>query len=182
MNAKFSVETCSSLQYLPVLSSTASAQASSRALLVTSSGAALPHVTVEASSRARIEKVRTTTRCEPLVSHRLLRNLQRHVALPGFTQVKRDGIELAGSFTAQIDAEMAVSGVTETLTVTVASPIVATDHDDAGNQQCSRGPGTGRWDSGQYFAADSGLATNALYVDDGIRWRRRAQQRRAHAG
>ena len=45
-------------------------------------------------------------------------------ALPGFNQVKRDGIELSGSFTAQIDADLRVGGVTETLTVTGASPIV----------------------------------------------------------
>src|SRR4029450_4684588 len=45
-------------------------------------------------------------------------------SLPGFNQVKRDGIELTGSFTAQIDGELTVGGVTETLTVTGASPIV----------------------------------------------------------
>jgi len=45
-------------------------------------------------------------------------------SLPGFNQVKRDGIELTGSFTAQIDGELAVGGVTETLTVTGVSPIV----------------------------------------------------------
>ena len=38
--------------------------------------------------------------------------------------MKREGIELTGSFTAQIDADMAVGGVTETITVTGASPIV----------------------------------------------------------
>jgi hypothetical protein len=45
-------------------------------------------------------------------------------ALPGFTQVRRDGIELTGSFTAPVDASLAVGGVTETITVTGASPIV----------------------------------------------------------
>ena len=38
--------------------------------------------------------------------------------------MKRDGIELTGSFTAQIDANLAVGGVTETITVSGTSPIV----------------------------------------------------------
>jgi Carboxypeptidase regulatory-like domain len=92
-----------------------------------SSGAALPGVTVEVSSPALIEKVRTTITDD--------RGLFRIVNLPpgtysvtfalqGFNQVKRDGIELTGSFTAQIDADLSVGGLTETLTVTGASPIV----------------------------------------------------------
>ena len=91
------------------------------------SGAALPGVTVEATSPALIEKVRTAVSDE--------RGLFRIVnlppgtysvtfALPGFNQVKRDGIELSGSFNATVDADLSVGGVTETLTVTGASPIV----------------------------------------------------------
>ena len=45
-------------------------------------------------------------------------------ALPGFQQFKRDGVELTGSFVAQIDANLSVGGVTETITVSGASPIV----------------------------------------------------------
>ena len=91
------------------------------------SGAVLPGVTVEASSPVLIEKVRTTVSDD--------RGLYRIVNLPpgtyvvtftlqGFNVVKRDGIELTGSFTAQIDADLAVGGLTETITVTGASPIV----------------------------------------------------------
>ena len=87
----------------------------------------MPGVTVEASSPVLIEKIRTTVTDE--------RGLFRIVSLPpgtysvtfslqGFNQVKRDGIELSGQFTAQIDADMKVGGVTETITVTGASPIV----------------------------------------------------------
>ena len=87
----------------------------------------MPGVTVEASSPALIEKVRTAVSDE--------RGLYRIVNLPpgtylvtfallGFNQVKRDGVELTGSFTAQIDADLAVGGLAETLTVTGASPIV----------------------------------------------------------
>ena len=75
------------------------------------SGGALPGVTVEASSPALIEKVRTAVSDE--------RGLFRIVnlppgtytvtfALPGFNQVKRDGIELSGSFNATVDAALAV--------------------------------------------------------------------------
>jgi hypothetical protein len=103
------------------------AQASIAGSVRDASGAAMPGVTVEASSPVLIEKVRTTVSDE--------RGLFRIVSLPpgtysvtfslpGFNQVKRDGIELSGSFTAQIDADMKVGGVTETITVTGASPIV----------------------------------------------------------
>src|SRR5688500_13622733 len=109
---------------LPAL---AFAQASIAGSTRDTSGAALPGVTVEASSPALIEKVRTALTDD--------RGLYRIVnlppgtysvtfALPGFNQVKRDGIELTGSFTAQSDAELAVGGLTETITVSGTSPIV----------------------------------------------------------
>src|SRR5678816_1768675 len=112
---------------LTLLPSTASAQASVAGSTRDSSGAALPGVTVEASSPALIEKVRTTV-SDSSGLYRIV-NLPPGTysvtfSLPGFNQVKRDGIELTGSFTAQIDGELAVGGVTETLTVTGASPIV----------------------------------------------------------
>src|SRR5688572_18034865 len=110
-----------------LLPSSAFAQASIAGSARDSSGAALPGVAVEASSPALIEKVRTAVTDD--------RGLYRIVnlppgtysvtfALPGFNQVRRDGIELSGSFTAQIDADMAVGGVSESITVTGATPIV----------------------------------------------------------
>jgi hypothetical protein len=112
---------------LTLLPSTASAQASVAGSTRDTSGAALPGVTVEASSPALIEKVRATV-SDSSGLYRIV-NLPPGTysvtfSLPGFNQVKRDGIELTGSFTAQIDGELAVGGVTETLTVTGASPIV----------------------------------------------------------
>jgi len=112
---------------LALLPTSAWAQASIAGATRDTSGAALPGVTVEASSPALIEKVRTTVSDE--------RGLFRIVSLPpgtytvtfalqGFNQVKREGVELSGSFIAQIDAELSVGGLTETLTVTGASPIV----------------------------------------------------------
>lgn len=44
--------------------------------------------------------------------------------LPGFSTVKRDGIELTADFTAPVNIEMKVGGVEETITVSGASPIV----------------------------------------------------------
>src|SRR5918996_1260152 len=100
--------------------SLAFAQASIAGTARDTSGAALPGVTVEASSPALIEKVRTAITDD--------RGLYRIVnlppgtytvtfALPGFNQVKREGIELSGSFTAQIDVDLSVGGITETVTV-----------------------------------------------------------------
>ena len=44
--------------------------------------------------------------------------------LPGFSTVKREGIEVSANFTSNIDAEMRVGAVEETITVTGESPIV----------------------------------------------------------
>src|SRR5206468_742190 len=45
-------------------------------------------------------------------------------SLSGFGTLKREGIELSGSFTAVVNAEMRVGAVEETLTVTSVAPIV----------------------------------------------------------
>jgi len=44
--------------------------------------------------------------------------------LPGFNTVKRDGIELAGSFVATVNADMKVGAIEETITVSAESPVV----------------------------------------------------------
>src|SRR4029078_12903410 len=44
--------------------------------------------------------------------------------LTGFSTIKREGIELATSFTAKVDAEMRVGALEETLTVSGQTPIV----------------------------------------------------------
>ena len=45
-------------------------------------------------------------------------------SLPGFSTFKRDGLELRTNFTAQVDAELKVSQIEETITVSGASPLV----------------------------------------------------------
>src|SRR5262249_18782047 len=47
-------------------------------------------------------------------------------SLAGFNTVKREGIELSGSFTASINADMKVGAIEETITVSGETPIVDT--------------------------------------------------------
>ena len=44
--------------------------------------------------------------------------------LSGFSTVKREGIELTGSFAATVNADMKVGAVAETITVTGETPVV----------------------------------------------------------
>ena len=46
------------------------------------------------------------------------------VTLPGFTTVKRDGVELTGSQTLTINVDLRVGGLEETITVTGETPVV----------------------------------------------------------
>src|SRR6476469_5958495 len=103
------------------------AQASIAGTVHDSSGASLPGVTVEASSPALIEKVRTAVSDGSGV-YRIV-NLPPGTyavsfTLPGFNVIRREGIELSGSFTAQIDSNLTVGGVAETITVSGETPIV----------------------------------------------------------
>jgi Carboxypeptidase regulatory-like domain len=105
----------------------AAAQAVIAGVVKDASGAVLPGVTVEASSPALIEKVRTAV-TDSTGQYRV-ENLRPGTyavtfSLTGFSTYKREGIELTGSFTATIDAEMRVGALQETVTVTGASPIV----------------------------------------------------------
>src|SRR3990170_1602225 len=85
-----------------------------------SSGAVLPGVTVEATSPALIEKVRVVVSDDQGV-YRIV-DLRPGVyavtfALPGFTTLRREGIELTAAFTATVNADLAVGALEETLTV-----------------------------------------------------------------
>src|SRR5918993_1398591 len=91
------------------------------------SGAVLPGVTVEAASDVLIEKVRTAT-TDGNGQYRII-DLRPGVyvvtfALTGFSTVKREGIELTGTFTATVNADLQVGSLQETVTVTGESPIV----------------------------------------------------------
>ena len=119
-----SVVTCLCLAGMPAA---AFAQASITGVVKDTSGAVLPGVTVEASSPAIIEKVRTAV-TDGSGQYRIteLRPGAYVVTftLPGFNTVKRDGINLTGAFTASVDAELRVGALEETITVTGEAPIV----------------------------------------------------------
>ena len=112
---------------LCLLPSSAFAQASIAGIVKDTSGAVLPGVTVEASSPALIEKVRSAVtdangqyRVEDLRPGTYVVTFK----LSGFSSVQRPGIELTGSFAAKIDAELKVGALEETITVTGETPIV----------------------------------------------------------
>jgi hypothetical protein len=91
------------------------------------SGAVLPGVTVEAASPVLIEKVRTVV-SDDTGQYRIvdLRTGTYSVTftLAGFSTVKREGVELTGTFIATINADMKVGALAETITVTGETPIV----------------------------------------------------------
>jgi hypothetical protein len=93
------------------------------------SGAVLPGVTVEASSPALIERVRSVVSdAEGRFNIVDLRPGSYVVSfsLPGFNTVKREGVELPSGFTATVNVDMQVGAVTETITVTGEAPLVDT--------------------------------------------------------
>jgi len=84
------------------------------------SGAVMPGVTVEAASPALIEKVRTVV-TDGQGAYRIV-DLRPGVytvtfTLTGFSTFKREGIELTTAFTANVNAEMKVGTLQETVTV-----------------------------------------------------------------
>src|SRR6266508_4629691 len=91
------------------------------------SGAILPGVTVEAASPALIEKVRSVV-TDGTGQYRIeqLRPGTYSVTftLTGFSAVKREGIELAGTFVATVNADLRVGSLEETITVTGETPVV----------------------------------------------------------
>src|SRR5688500_6931222 len=91
------------------------------------SGGVLPGVTVEASSPVLIEKVRTvvTDDSGQYRSVDLLTGTYTVTfSLPGFSTVRREGIEISGTFVATVNADLKVGALEETITVTGETPIV----------------------------------------------------------
>ena len=91
------------------------------------SGAVMPGVTVEASSPALIEKVRSAITDSN--GQYQLTNLPVGVysvtfTLQGFSKQQRDNVELTSGFTAPVNATMTVGQITETVSVVSATPLV----------------------------------------------------------
>ena len=85
-----------------------------------SSGAVLPGVTVEATSPALIQKVRTaTTDADGVyrITELLPGTYTVTFTLQGFKSQKQENIELSGSFTRTLNGELAVGNIAETVTV-----------------------------------------------------------------
>jgi hypothetical protein len=105
----------------------AEAQATLAGTLRDTSGAVLPGVTVEATSNVLIEGVRTAV-TDSTGQYRIVAlppgAYRVTFTLPGFTVVVREGVQMTGTGTISIDAEMRVSAQQETITVVGETPVV----------------------------------------------------------
>src|SRR5436189_947657 len=121
------VTKCLALLVLLLLPATALAQATLTGTVKDASGAVLPGVTVEASSPALIEKTKAAV-TDGSGQYRIIDlrpgTYSVTFTLTGFSVVRRDGVELAGSFAAVVDGSLRVGEVQETITVTGESPVV----------------------------------------------------------
>src|SRR5216117_663096 len=115
-----------SLLYFTALIPETLAQSAFTGVVRDQSGAVLSGVSVEAASPALIEKSRSTVSDER-GTYKIIdlrpSNYSLTFTLPGFKTVTRE-VELPSDFTATINAEMAVGGVEETITVAAESPVV----------------------------------------------------------
>ena len=105
------------------------AQATIAGVVRDTSGAVLPGVTVEATSPALTEKVRTVV-TDGTGQYRIVTlppgRYDIRFSLTGFTTVQRDGVNVSGSGVLPINAEMRVGALQETITVSGESPLVDT--------------------------------------------------------
>ncbi len=103
------------------------AQAEITGVAKDASGAVLPGVTVEAASPALIEKVRSAV-TDATGQYRIIDlrpgTYSVTFTLTGFSTIKREGIELSGTFVATVNADLKVGALQETITVTGETPIV----------------------------------------------------------
>jgi hypothetical protein len=105
----------------------AAAQSAIAGTVKDATGAVMPGVTVEAASPVLIEKVRTVV-TDGSGQYRIV-DLRPGVytvtfTLAGFSTVVRDGVNLPATFTANIDAELRVGSLEESITVSGQTPLV----------------------------------------------------------
>src|SRR5262245_14879051 len=117
---KVLLTSCQVLAMLAALAAPAHAQSAISGLVVDSSGAILPGVSVEAESPVLIEKVRATvTDGQGLYT---LADLRPGIyvvrfSLTGFTSVRREGVQVSSNVNVPVNAELRIGGIEETLTV-----------------------------------------------------------------
>jgi hypothetical protein len=126
------LSSCTAILFALMMPSVAAAQgALTRGTLTgtvrDASGAVLPGVTVEAASPALIEKARTVVTDDAGI-YRIV-NLEPGAytltfTLEGFSQVKREDVQLSGSATLTIPIELRIGSIQETVVVTGATPMV----------------------------------------------------------
>jgi Carboxypeptidase regulatory-like domain len=112
---------------LLVLPTLAHAQASLAGVVRDTSGAVLPGVTVETTSPSLIEKSRSVV-TDDTGQYKIVDLRPGTYAvtftLSGFNTIRREGIELSGSFAATVNVELRIGSIEETITVTSETPIV----------------------------------------------------------
>ena len=112
---------------LPGVAYAQGAQGSITGVVKDASGAVIPGVTVEVTSPALIEKIRSGV-TDGNGAYRIIDlpggTYTVTFTLSGFTTTKREGIELEGSFAATVNGELRVGSVAETITVRGEAPIV----------------------------------------------------------
>src|SRR5256886_5124399 len=123
----FARRSAGALLVVVLLPAAAFAQAAITGVVKDASGAVLPGVIVEAASPVLIERVRSVV-SDDTGQYRIvdLRPGTYSVtfSLPGFSTVKREGIELSGNFVATVNGELKVGALEETITVTGETPVV----------------------------------------------------------
>ena len=142
------------LVFFVAIPSAAYAQASIVGTVRDPSAAVLPGVTVEASSPALIEKTRsvvTSGTGQYAIEDLRPGTYTLTFTLNGFVTLKREGLELTGSFIATVNADMKVGGVAETITVTGEAPTV--DVTSTRNQQVISGQTVSEIPSSRQYSA-----------------------------
>src|SRR5262245_4534220 len=121
------VQFAAALAVAVLIPSAAYAQASIAGVVRDTSGAVLPGVTVEAASPVLIEKVRSSV-TDGNGRYQIIDlrpgSYTVTFTLPGFSTVKRDGVNVTGAATATVDADIRVVALEETITVTGEAPTV----------------------------------------------------------
>jgi len=110
-----------------LLPSLSAAQGTLTGTVRDASGAVLPGVTVEASSPALIEKVRSAV-TDSTGQYRIPGlnpgTYSLTFRLQGFTTVRKDGLELSGTATLTIPADLRIGTLSETITVSGETPVI----------------------------------------------------------